>query len=111
MQKAVQPQSPQPPSVAPTETKREIALERWQSQKDFYSKRVGKYKRWHLGLQLYMGVIAVAVPILLNIPHVLLLIPTILSGTIAAAAVIENVMRYQWYNFFSIIYFLEGSNF
>ncbi|TME05659.1 MAG: hypothetical protein E6I80_16265 [Chloroflexi bacterium] len=76
MQKAVQPQSPQPPSVAPTETKREIALERWQSQKDFYSKRVGKYKRWHLGLQLYMGVIAVAVPILLNIPYVPLLIST-----------------------------------
>ncbi len=93
MQKAVQPQSPQPPSVAPTETKREIALERWQSQKDFYSKRVGKYKRWHLGLQLYMGVIAVAVPILLNIPYVPLLISTILSGTIAAAAVTENVMR------------------
>ena len=93
MQKAVQPQSPQPPFVTPTETKREIALQRWQNQKDYYSKRVGSYKRRHLGLQLYMGVIAVAVPILLNIPYVPLLIPTILSGTIAAAAVIENVMR------------------
>ena len=40
-----------------------------------------------------MGVIAVAVPILLNIPYVPLLISTILSGTIAAAAVTENVMR------------------
>ena len=101
MQKAVQPQSPQPPPVAQPETKQEIALKRWQNQKDYYSKRVEKYKRWHLGLQLYMGVIAVAVPILLNIPHVPLLIPTILSGTIAAAAVIENVMRYgeNWRTF------------
>ena len=101
MQKAVQPQSPQPPFVTPTETKREIALQRWQNQKDYYSKRVGSYKRRHLGLQLYMGVIAVAVPILLNIPYVPLLIPTILSGTIAAAAVIENVMRYgeNWRTF------------
>ena len=101
MQKAVQPQSPQPPSVTPTETKRKIALERWQSQKDYYSKRVGSYKRWHLGLQLYMGVIAVFVPVLLSISEVPKIIPSILSATIAAAAVIENVNRYgeNWRTF------------
>ena len=101
MQKAVQPQSPQPPPVAKPETKQEIALKRWQSQKDYYSKRVGNYKRWHLGLQLYMGVIAVFVPVLLSIPEVPKIIPSILSASIAAAAVIENVNRYgeNWRTF------------
>ncbi len=101
MQKAVQPQSLQPLPVVQSETKQEIALERWQNQKDYYSKRVGNYKRWHLGLQLYMGITAVSVPILLSIPHISPLIPSILSGTIAAAAVIENVNHYgeNWRTF------------
>ena len=74
---------------------------RWKSQKDYYSMRVGNYKRWHLGLQLYMGVIAVFVPVLLSIPEVPKIIPSILSASIAAAAVIENVNRYgeNWRTF------------
>ncbi len=101
MQQALQPQSPQPPPVAPPETKQDIALRRWQSQKNYYSKRVGHYKSRHLGLELYIGIIAVLVPILLGFPEVPRLIPSILSGTIAAAAVIENVNRYgeNWRNF------------
>ena len=48
-----------------------------------------------------MGITAVSVPILLSIPHIPPLIPSILSGTIAAAAVIENVNRYgeNWRTF------------
>jgi hypothetical protein len=48
-----------------------------------------------------MGIIAVCVTVLLGIPEVSKLIPSILSGTIAAAAVIENVNRYgeNWRNF------------
>jgi len=101
VQQALQPQSPQPPPVAPPETKQDIALRRWQSQKNYYSKRVGHYKSRHLGLELYIGIIAVLVPILLGFPEVPRLIPSILSGTIAAAAVIENVNRYgeNWRNF------------
>jgi hypothetical protein len=109
MHQTVQPQSPQSPSVAPAETKREIALKRWQSQKDYYSKRVGHYKNWHLWLQLYMGIIAVLVTILLGFSEVPKFIPSILSGTIAAAAVIENVNRYgeNWRNFRTTLEFLK----
>ncbi len=109
MHQAVQSQSPQSPSIAQTETKREIALNRWQSQKDYYSKRVGLYKSWHLWLQLYMGIIAVCVTVLLGIPEVPKLIPSILSATIAAAAVIENVNRYgeNWRNYRTTLEFLK----
>ena len=48
-----------------------------------------------------MGVIAVFVPVLLSIPEIPKLIPSIFSATIAAAAVIENVNRYgeNWRTF------------
>ena len=100
-QQAEQSESPQSLSVTPAETKRDIALKRWQNQKDYYSKKVGHFKNWHLGLQLYIGIIAVTVPILLVIPEISKLFPTILSGSIAIAAVIDNVNRYgeNWRTF------------
>jgi hypothetical protein len=109
MQQAVQLQSSNSSSADSTATKREIALKRWQSQKDYYSKRVGEYKNWHIWLQVYMGIVAVIVPILLGIPDMPKLIPSILSGTIAAAAVIENVYRYgeNWRNFRTTLEFLK----
>src|SRR6266568_1645958 len=93
-QQAEQSESPQSLSVAPTETKRDIALKQWQDQKNYYSRKVGSFKNRHLGLQLYIGIIAITVPILLGIPEISKYIPTILSGSIAIAAVIDNVNRY-----------------
>jgi len=76
-------------------------LQRWQTQRDYYSKQSARNKRWHQGLQLFIAVGAIAVPIILNIPEIPKQIPTILSGLVAGAAALENVYRFgdNWRNF------------
>src|SRR5687767_1540821 len=83
-------------------TKEETYLqERWQKQRDYYSKQSAENKRRHQGLQLFITLGAIAVPIILNIPAVSPVFPTILSGLIAAAAALENVFHYgdNWRNY------------
>ena len=83
-------------------TKEETYLqERWQKQRDYYSKQSAENKRRHQGLQLFITLGAIAVPIILNIPAVSPMFPTILSGLIAAAAALENVFHYgdNWRNY------------
>jgi Protein of unknown function (DUF4231) len=75
--------------------------ERWQKQKDYYSKESDENKTRHLGLQLFVTLAAIAVPILLAIPAVPPVIPTILSGLVAGATALENVFHYgdNWRNY------------
>ena len=83
-------------------TKEEAYLqERWQSQKDYYSKQSAQNKRLHQRIQLFITIGSIAVPILLSIAEVPKLIPTILSGLIAAAAALESVYHYgdNWRNY------------
>lgn len=83
-------------------TKEETYLQqRWQSQRDYYSKRSAENRRWHQSLQLFIALAAVAVPILLNISQVSTVIPMILSGLIAGATALENVYHYgdNWRNY------------
>lgn len=83
-------------------TKEETYLqERWQTQKDYYSKQSAQNKRWHQRVQLFVTIGAIAVPILLSIPEVPKVFPTILSGLIAAAAALESVYHYgdNWRNY------------
>jgi hypothetical protein len=83
-------------------TKEETYLqERWQKQKDYYSKQSAENKRRHQGLQLFITLAAIAVPILLTIPNVSVVIPTVLSGLIAGASALENVFHYgdNWRNY------------
>ena len=76
-------------------TKEETYLEeRWQKQRDYYSKQSAQNKRWHQGVQFFIAIGAIAVPILLSISEVPKPFPTILSGLIAGAAALENVYRY-----------------
>jgi hypothetical protein len=83
-------------------TKEEAYLQdRWQSQKDYYSKQSAQNKRMHQRIQLFITIGSIAVPILLSIAEVPKLIPTILSGLIAAAAALESVYHYgdNWRNY------------
>ncbi|HYN90229.1 MAG TPA: DUF4231 domain-containing protein [Ardenticatenaceae bacterium] len=83
-------------------SKEEIYLQqRWQSQRDYYSAKSAFYKRWHHGLQLFIALGAIAVPVILNIAQVPQLVPTILSALVAGAAALENVYRFgdNWRNF------------
>ncbi len=75
--------------------------QRWQTQRDYYSKQSARNKRWHQSLQLFIALGAIAVPIILNIPEIPKQIPTILSGLVAGAAALENVFRFgdNWRNF------------
>jgi hypothetical protein len=75
--------------------------QRWQTQRDYYSKQSARNKSWYQSLQLFIVLGAIAVPIILNIPEVPKLIATILSGLIAGAAALENVYRFgeNWRTF------------
>jgi len=75
--------------------------ERWLSQREWYSKKSTWNKRWHQGLQLFIALGAIAVPVILNIAEVPKVVPTILSGLVAAAAAVENVYHFgdNWRNF------------
>lgn len=74
---------------------------RWQSQRDYYSRQAARNKRWHLALMVFTSLTSISVPILLNVPNVPKLIPTVLSGLVAMAAALENVYHFgdNWRNF------------
>lgn len=85
-----------------TENAREKYLsERWQSQRDYYSRQSAHNKRWYQTLQLFIGLGAVIVPVLLGVPEVPKLVPTVVSTLVAGAAVVENVYHFgdNWRNF------------
>ncbi len=75
--------------------------ERWQKQRDYYSKRSAWNKRWYQRLQVFMAAGAIAVPIILSIPEIPKPIPIILSGLVAISAAMENLFRFgdNWRNF------------
>ena len=75
--------------------------DRWQKQRDYYSKRARQNKRWHRSLLLFSTISAIIVPVLLNIPNVPKLYPTILSVLVSAAIALENVYHFgdNWHTF------------
>ena len=82
--------------------KQETYLARWQNQRDYYSKKSAFNKRWHQSLQLFIGIIAVIVPVLLSLSTTVPeWIPGVLSLLVAIAAVVENVYHFgdNWRNF------------
>jgi hypothetical protein len=75
--------------------------ERWQQQRDYYSKQSAKNKRWYQRLLLFSTVGALMVPVLLNIAGVPKLVPTILSLLVSVALAVEVVYHYgdNWRSF------------
>lgn len=75
--------------------------ERWQKQRDYYSKRSAWNKSWYQRLQVFMAVGAIAVPIILSISEIPKPIPIVLSGLVAIAAALENLFKFgdNWRNF------------
>lgn len=85
-----------------TETKQQRYLaERWQSQRDYYSRKSARNKQLYQGFQIFVALSAVAVPVLLAIPEMPKIIPAIMSGLVAAATAIENVYHFgdNWRTF------------
>ena len=75
---------------------------RWKSQKDYYSKNSRRNKKWYLRVKLFMGLGAVAVPVVLSIQEPdLRIFAGVLSAFVAGAAVLENVYNYgdNWRTF------------
>jgi hypothetical protein len=85
-----------------TETRQQRYMtERWQSQRDYYSRKAARSKKWHQSLQVFVALSAVAIPVLLVIPEMPKIIPAIMSGLVAAATALENVYHFgdDWRNF------------
>src|SRR6266699_3191190 len=74
---------------------------RWQQQREYYSKQSARNKQWHQNLLLFSTVGAIAVPVLLNLPEVSKLVPTILSVLVSVALALDNVYHYgdNWRSF------------
>lgn len=74
---------------------------RWKQQREYYSKQSKKNKNRYQLLLLFSTVGALVVPVLLNIPGVPKLVPTILSLLVSAALAIEGVYHYgdNWRSF------------
>jgi ABC-type multidrug transport system fused ATPase/permease subunit len=87
--------------MQPQTTQEKYLNERWQQQRDYYSRQSARNKRWHQGLLAFTAVGAIVVPILLNIPEIPKWAPTILSGLVAIATAVENVFHFgdNWRNF------------
>ncbi len=74
---------------------------RWQQQRDYYSKQSARNKLWHQYLLVFSTVGALIVPVLLNIPNVPKLVPTILSVLVSVALALDNVYHFgdNWRSF------------
>lgn len=67
---------------------------RWKRQRDHYSQRSKWYKRWHQSLIVFSTLAAIVVPVLLNIPHLSLWLPTILSLLVSLALALDNICHF-----------------
>jgi hypothetical protein len=68
--------------------------ERWQQQRDYYSRQSARNKSWHQSLLLFSTVGAIIVPVLLNITAVPKLLPTALSVLVAVAIALDTVYHF-----------------
>ena len=75
--------------------------ERWQQQRDYYSRQSARNKRWYQNLLLFSTVGALVVPVLLNISGVPKWVPTLLSVLVSVALALESVYHYgdNWRSF------------
>lgn len=76
-------------------------IERWQRQREYYSKKSARNKRWHQNLLLFSSISALIVPVLLNISDVPKLLPAILSVMVSIAIILDNTFHFgdNWHNF------------
>ena len=84
------------------ESKEERYLrERWQSQRDYYSKQAKRNKWWHQSLLLFSSISALVVPVLFNIAPVPTWIPTTLSVLVSITLLLENTYHFgdNWQTF------------
>jgi hypothetical protein len=68
--------------------------DRWQKQRDYYSKQARWNKFWHQWLLAFGAVGAVLVPVLLNLPQVPVLIVTILSLLVSIVIALDSIFHY-----------------
>ena len=91
-------------NTAPASPEQAYLDNRWQSQKNYYSKNSGKNKKYYQSLQLSVGIGAVLVPVVLTVnalhPYNTLL-AAIISAGVAIATAAENIFQYgnNWRNF------------
>ena len=67
---------------------------RWKEQREYYSKKSARNKRWHQFLLVFSTVSALTVPVLLNLTEVPKLVPTILSVLVSVALALDNVFHF-----------------
>jgi len=83
-------------------TAREINFleSRWKPQRDYFSKNAAFNKSRYRTIQFFIGIAGILVPVLINIPDVSKLFPTILSAMVTVAMVLESVNHYgqNWRN-------------
>ncbi|GER89735.1 hypothetical protein KDW_38970 [Dictyobacter vulcani] len=75
--------------------------ERWQTQRDYYSKKARLYKQRHQGLLLVSSIGAAVVPVLLILPGMPVIIPTIISFVVSLALILDNTFHFgdDWHLF------------
>ena len=73
---------------------------RWKLQQDYFSKNAAFNKSRYRTIQFFIGIAGTLVPVLINIPDVSKLFPTILSAMVTVAMVLEGVNHYgqNWRN-------------
>ena len=80
---------------APISRKFENYIEtRWYPQWKFYDERASHSKSRYIRYQVFIALGSVTVPIIIGFNFVPQWIPAVISGLVAAAAAIENVMKY-----------------
>ncbi|WP_162005405.1 DUF4231 domain-containing protein [Dictyobacter vulcani] len=68
--------------------------ERWQPQRDYYSRKAQLYKQRHLGLLFVSSVGAAFVPVLLIFPGMPVIIPAIISFVVSLALILDNTFHF-----------------
>jgi hypothetical protein len=68
--------------------------ERWQPQREYYSRQSKINKRWHQWMLTFSAVGAVVVPVLLNISQIPGFVPTVISFMISIAIALDNIFHF-----------------
>ena len=68
--------------------------ERWNVQRDYYSKAAKRNKQWHQTLLCVGSIGAVVVPVLLSIPEIPKWLPITVSLLVSIALVLDNTLHF-----------------
>lgn len=92
-----------------TTNPQEYIQDRWNNQKEYYSKKSAFNKQWHQILSLFSQLGTIAVPVLLLVPNIWNIIPAIISALVAAAYAAEKIFKFgdNWRNYRLTLEFLK----